>query len=255
VGLSGNPQTPGTLQVTKTHSSGGTFIIDLPAEIQFTFIRVSDSAERTLVSDGELVNGQARIYFSNCMPEGIQSPLFCPDSDGSSRIPATWTAGAGTLTFNHACTDGDLDGVANCGVDNCPSVANPGQEDADGDTTGDACELAHCTGVPNWWPSNPGTDPDCDGFNTADEVRLGTDPNDSCADTGAMGDEPDDKWPADFNDNRFVNTLDLAVYATALNKSLGEPGFDPRADLNGNNVINTLDLTAFATMLNRPCGP
>lgn len=35
--------------------------------------------------------------------------------------------------------DGDGDGVAD-GADNCPSVSNPGQENADGDAWGDACD-------------------------------------------------------------------------------------------------------------------
>ena len=38
-----------------------------------------------------------------------------------------------------ACADSDSDGVCD-NVDNCPSVANPGQENAYGDARGDACE-------------------------------------------------------------------------------------------------------------------
>jgi hypothetical protein len=109
--------------------------------------------------------------------------------------------------------------------------------------------------VPNWWPQGS-DDQDCDGFNTADEIRLETNPSVSCADTTAPNDEnPDDKWPVDFNDNRFANTLDLVVYVTSLNTSMGHPSFVARADLNGSGSVNTLDLVSYVLMLNRPCGP
>jgi hypothetical protein len=98
-------------------------------------------------------------------------------------------------------------------------------------------------------------DPDCDGFSGPAEAFLYTHPFDSCADTPTANDEDDDKWPADFNDNQVVNTLDLVVYATALNHSLFDPQYVFRADLNINGVINTLDLIIYATALNRMCGP
>ena len=47
-------------------------------------------------------------------------------------------------------TDSDGDGIGD-EDDNCPNIANPGQEDSDGDGTGDACEGTDpgCTGTPD----------------------------------------------------------------------------------------------------------
>jgi hypothetical protein len=117
--------------------------------------------------------------------------------------------------------------------DNCPAWTNPQQN------------------LPPWPVSAP--DPDCDGFATADEARLETDPEGQCAATAATNDETDDRWPVDFNDSQFANTLDLVVYVTALNTSTGHPQYVARADLNGSGSINTLDLVAYATMLNKGC--
>jgi hypothetical protein len=100
-------------------------------------------------------------------------------------------------------------------------------------------------------------DPDCDGFKTSIETDpdIGTSYNDACADTTTSGDEnPDDKWPADFNDNRIVNTLDLVGYATRLN-TVPSSVDDKRHDLNQNDIINTLDLVFYAFALNRTCLP
>jgi hypothetical protein len=55
---------------------------------------------------------------------------------GTCQVDMT-AARAVTATFNPA--DADSDGVSDAG-DNCPSVANPGQENADADALGDACD-------------------------------------------------------------------------------------------------------------------
>lgn len=57
-------------------------------------------------------------------------------------------------------TDTDGDGVADC-VDNCDGIANPGQEDCNGNGTGDACDLA------------AGYSVDVNGNNTPDDCEPG----------------------------------------------------------------------------------
>jgi hypothetical protein len=177
----------------------------------------------------------------------------CPSScTGATFIDTIDAVGAQSYV-----ADDDGDGVPN-GQDNCPATSNASQANQDGDPAGDACEAAHCVNVPNWWTSQgAATDPDCDGFTTAMETHadIATDPNDPCPDTSAANDEnPDDKWPADFNDNQQLTTLDLVGYATRFNT---EPvtALDRRHDLNQSGLITTLDLVYYATALNQSCVP
>jgi hypothetical protein len=59
--------------------------------------------------------------------------------DGTTEIPAN---GSCPVRFADADSDGLMDLE-----DDCPNLANPGQEDADGDSVGDPCD--NCPSVPN----------------------------------------------------------------------------------------------------------
>jgi len=88
-------------------------------------------------------------------------------------------------------SDGDGDGVPDL-EDNCPSSANPGQQDADGDNVGDACD--------------PCTDTDDDGYGNpeyadnvcpVDNCPAVTNPDQADGDRDGLGDACDesfDRW-------------------------------------------------------------
>ncbi len=155
--------------------------------------------------------------------------------------------------------DSDGDGVVD-GLDNCPAVANSGQQDSDGDGRGDACD--NC---PNWsntaqnlpsW-TVPAGDPDCDGFTTATENHVGTLPGVHCAAVpGAGNEDPPDQWPVDFDDSQKATTQDVIPYIPKLNKLPTDPGYDVRFDIDPNNPrINTQDVLKFIPFLNKSCAP
>jgi len=66
------------------------------------------------------IYGYGRLYLNNC------------PNDPNKTHPGICGCGV-------ADTDTDSDGTPDCN-DNCPNTANPGQEDTDGDSIGDACD-------------------------------------------------------------------------------------------------------------------
>jgi hypothetical protein len=111
--------------------------------------------------------------------------------------------------------DSDADGVPDAG-DNCPAVVNPGQQDADGDGTGDHCD---------------GGDFDGDGYTDEAEARyIGTSANHPC---GWYG------WPSNVWDlGPSFNKLDIQDITSFLADprrldTSPDPGsnYSPRYDL------------------------
>ncbi len=127
--------------------------------------------------------------------------------------------------------DADCDEIPDAS-DNCPDDYNPGQANADGDSWGDACDNCPTTATP-WY--TPAGDEDCDGFTTAVEEYVGTDPLDACAD-----DPSDDAWPPDINMDTQILVADVIV--AFYGKILVPENYDRRSDFNMNGQLEISDV-------------
>jgi titin len=122
-------------------------------------------------------------------------------------------------------TDIDNDGVAD-GGDNCPAFANPGQG-------------------PRPW-TVPANDIDCDGFPSALETTLGTNPVSSCAVPGIP-----DAWPPDFNQSGSVSVTD--VLAIKPHFGLAVPPAPVRFDIKPSNSISVTDVLELKPYFGLTC--
>ncbi|TMG06159.1 MAG: hypothetical protein E6I02_08830 [Chloroflexi bacterium] len=126
-------------------------------------------------------------------PTATATPTAAPTETATSTATATPTASA-TPTSTASPTpgaDSDGDGVPDL-VDNCPNWPNPTQN------------------LPPWLV--PLNDPDCDGFSSAVEISAGTSPIMHCGLNA---------WPADINDDGFVDVIgDVTQVAGAFGNSV-----------------------------------
>jgi uncharacterized repeat protein (TIGR01451 family) len=99
------------------------------------------------------------------------------------------------------------------------------------------------------WP-HPVGDDDCDGFTTAIENFVGTDPNIACATTVSVN-----AWPADINNDRRVNITDVLKFVPVFNSAAPGPPYNKRFDLNGDGRIGTSDVLKLVPFFNLSCTP
>jgi hypothetical protein len=146
--------------------------------------------------------------------------------------------------------DFDCDEVLN-EADNCESVPNPDQANADGDDWGDTCDNCPTTATP-WYV--PVGDDDCDGFTTTVEQYVGTDPADACPDwKGTPGLCPGascdghDAWPLDNNVDRAVTVVgDELNYVGNTGQAVGGDPLLQRLDINADGSITVVgDVLAY----------
>jgi uncharacterized protein YkwD len=95
------------------------------------------------------------------------------------------------------------------------------------------------------WPVPLG-DPDCDGFTSAQEAFIGTDPTRACG---------PDAWPPDINGDGVTNISDVMSFATFFNSANVTPIYSARYDLNTDGRISLADILVMAPFFNKSCVP
>jgi hypothetical protein len=123
--------------------------------------------------------------------------------------------------------------------------------DSDGDGWRDPEDYCTFEATPWWTP--PGDD-DCDGFSSADEIFMGTDPDVRCMNTNTPDDEGmPDAWPFDRNDNQRADLADVLSYIPVFNSFFPIPPYDPRYDLDASGGITLADVLSYIPVFNLLC--
>lgn len=166
--------------------------------------------------DGTVVNSAVFVGTGTCGGDS--------DGDGIDDIldncPSTANPGQEDWNFDgigDACQDFDGDGVGD-DTDNCPGVANAGQEDGDSDGIGDACD----------------NDRDGDGVaNTSDNCPDTPNAGQSDIDADGLGDACDD----DMDGDNWPNTAETSLTTDPAIKCPAT-GIADGIDNNGDTVVD-----------------
>lgn len=151
-----------TIHLENTGKAGASLTIDDPIPAQAAAWAAGELCGGVLVDDAAklVVSGIALAPAQACEVTLVVTIADVPDGtvmDNTAHYDAG-EFGTGEMIAPPVpiARDGDGDGVFD-GADNCPEVANAGQEDGDGDGLGDACEAAGSTGEPGTSGPEPGT--------------------------------------------------------------------------------------------------
>jgi len=157
------------------NSGAGLYETDANSQFVLDYSMQAANFEVIATNNGVASGTDSTALWSGLVPN-TEYEWYVTVNDGASTTTGpTWTFTTGT--------DSDGDTIPDA-TDNCPAWPNPTQN------------------LPPW--IIPANDPDCDAFSTTVENPAGTDPLDACRD-----DSSDNAWPADINNDGFVDTGDI----------------------------------------------
>lgn len=143
-----------------------------------------------------------------------------------------------SIFVDTSCSDADGDTIPDA-ADNCPTIANAGQQNTDADLGAAGATMAG-TPIGDGLGDACDADDDDDSYSDIAEGSIGTQPADNCAGAPGTG---GDAWPADFDLSQTVDILDIVqLTPPVFGSGIGDPNYSTRKDLSPDGNINILDI-------------
>jgi hypothetical protein len=222
----------------------------------------------------------SRDYFNDVDPNGALSAAFDQTLTSLGPNPAVWSSQPrGVINFNHPVI-GNVGSIPNSNRATYAQIVLLSRPKLSGESIFSLGQSGFIKLVPpsgfaldphfkdqlelfrNFqyksmplFRGTPNEDTDLDSFSDALEVSAGTDPGRACVETAAPNDEVVDAWPADMNDDGFVDTGDIGRLTNDFGDAV--PGAAPsRHDVGPDppdGFVDTADIGRLTNLLGQGC--